>query len=67
MLEDMMAYCVGDIQHLPHFRGLYFRRLAVAWKQKVESETTNRVTDLQTSIYQPHGSHKTLFHDKSKP
>jgi hypothetical protein len=38
----------------------------VTWKQKVESETTNRVTDLQTSIYPTHGSHKTLVHDKSK-
>jgi exonuclease 3'-5' domain-containing protein 1 len=58
--EDILNYCIQDVQFLPHLRNTYWGRLGPAWKVKVEDETATRVRLSQSTQYQPQGSHKVL-------
>jgi exonuclease 3'-5' domain-containing protein 1 len=60
LMEDIRKYCVQDVQFLPHLRNVYWSRLDLEWKRKVEIETRARVQLSQTSTYKPHGTHKAL-------
>ena len=58
--EDIRRYCVSDVQYMPQLRSVYWARLTLEWKDKVEVETRARVTLSQSAGYQPHGQHKAL-------
>ncbi|KAL9634692.1 MAG: hypothetical protein Q9164_003946 [Protoblastenia rupestris] len=58
--EVVKAYCVQDVRFLPMLREVYWNRLTVQWKGKVEVETEIRVTNSQGVGYQPHGREKAL-------
>ncbi|KAH7034504.1 uncharacterized protein B0I36DRAFT_316440 [Microdochium trichocladiopsis] len=54
------AYCIGDVQYLPHLRDVYWGKLTAPWKVKVGEETKNRVLQSQLPGYQPCGSDRAL-------
>jgi exonuclease 3'-5' domain-containing protein 1 len=61
--KDIMAYCVGDVQHLPSlydFLSSCGKLSQTSWKEKVAAETKNRVLESQMPSYQPHSSKKVL-------
>jgi exonuclease 3'-5' domain-containing protein 1 len=60
LMEDIRQYCVQDVNFLPHLRSIYWGRLDLEWKKKVDDETRARVRLSQSPTYQPHGRHKAL-------
>jgi exonuclease 3'-5' domain-containing protein 1 len=59
--EDSVAYCVGDVQHLPELRDKFWTNRTSRWRELVREESMKRVLTSQGPEYQPHGSHKALF------
>ncbi|PGG96351.1 hypothetical protein AJ79_09624 [Helicocarpus griseus UAMH5409] len=53
-------YCVQDLSFLPVLRTLYWGKLSLEWKAKVDAATRERVRVSQTLEYQPHTRDKTL-------
>jgi exonuclease 3'-5' domain-containing protein 1 len=60
LAEEIRAYCVQDVQFLPFLWWKYNRLMNTLWKEKVDKETKNRVSDSQGDNYQPNGKHKVL-------
>jgi len=58
LTSEMIAYCIGDVMHLPALRSFYWNRLTPDWKVKVGDETINRVRESQSPNYQPQGPTK---------
>jgi exonuclease 3'-5' domain-containing protein 1 len=58
--EDLVAYCVGDVQHLPELRDKFWTNRTSRWRALVREESMKRVLTSQSPEYQPHGSHKAL-------
>jgi exonuclease 3'-5' domain-containing protein 1 len=56
--EELKAYCIGDVQHLPLLRNTYWPRLTAAWRQRLLVETRRRVSDSHMPNYRPHGLEK---------
>jgi len=57
--DDIVSYCVGDVQCLPGLWGR-FRRNTNRWRDLVNEETKKRVAASQKPEYQPHGPDRTL-------
>ena len=57
--DDLIAYCAGDVQHLPELRNRFWTA-QTPWRDLVSEESRKRVMATQSSEYQPHGSHKAL-------
>lgn len=61
LAEDMRAYCVQDVQYLPHLYANYDRQLIDRkWKRRVELATKDRISQSQSDGYAPNGRHKAL-------
>ncbi|TGO18994.1 hypothetical protein BTUL_0006g00270 [Botrytis tulipae] len=57
--NDIISYCVGDVQHLPDLWSK-FRSGTVRWQVLVSIETKTRVEASHKPEYQPHGPGRTL-------
>jgi exonuclease 3'-5' domain-containing protein 1 len=57
MPEDIIAYCVGDVQYLPELRAKFW---AYRWRDLVEGECKKRVAASQRSDYRPHGEGRAI-------
>lgn len=53
--EDILSYCVGDVQCLPQLRDNFYTLRAHRWQDLVREESEKRVAMSQRSDYQPHG------------
>ena len=58
--EEIIDYCVGDVQCLPELREKFWGAGTVGWKDLVNEETKKRVAASQRPDYQPHGRDKAL-------
>jgi exonuclease 3'-5' domain-containing protein 1 len=57
MPADIIAYCVGDVQHLPALRQRFFAQ-TTRQRGLISEETKKRVALSQSANYQPHGPEK---------
>lgn len=53
--EEIISYCVGDVQCLPELRDIFWKTRANQWQNLVREESKKRVAESQKSEYQPHG------------
>ncbi|KAF2804301.1 uncharacterized protein BDZ99DRAFT_365083, partial [Mytilinidion resinicola] len=53
--EEIISYCVGDVQCLPELRHRFCSLRAYQWQDLVREESKKRVVASQRSDYQPHG------------
>jgi exonuclease 3'-5' domain-containing protein 1 len=60
ILEDIISYCVGDVQYLPELRDRFWMRQANRWRDLVGEESKKRVAASQRSDYQPHGPDRAM-------
>ncbi|KAI7344992.1 hypothetical protein KC320_g8552 [Hortaea werneckii] len=56
--QDLIDYCVGDVQFLPALSDIYRCRLNDHWKEQARAETERRLTDSRSPKYQPKGKKK---------
>lgn len=57
--NEIISYCVGDVQHLPALYHKY-RCDTVRWNTLIAEESQKRVIASQTAEYQPHGAGRAL-------
>ena len=58
--EDILSYCVGDVQYLPELRSSFCTQQAYRWRDLVREESKKRVAMSQRSDYQPHNPDKAM-------
>ena len=58
--EDMLSYCVGDVQYLPELRDRFWIQQTSQWRNLVSEESRKRVAASQRSAYQPHGPDRAM-------
>ena len=58
--EEIIDYCVGDVQCLPELREKFWGTRTVAWRDLVKEESKKRVAASQRPEYQPHDREKAL-------
>lgn len=58
--EDIISYCVGDVQYLPELRDRFWTEQVDRWQDLVGEESKKRVSASQGSDYQPHGPDKAI-------
>ena len=58
--EDIISYCVGDVQYLPELRNRFWTRQAYRWQDLVCEESKKRIAASQRSDYQPHGPDRAM-------
>ena len=58
--EEILAYCVGDVQYLPELRDRFWKTRTFQWQDLVNEENKKRVAESQKLEYQPHGPDKTM-------
>jgi exonuclease 3'-5' domain-containing protein 1 len=58
--QDLVEYCVGDVDFLPLLAKIYQSRLDCHWLEKVRVETGKRLEESRSPKYQPHGRQKAL-------
>jgi exonuclease 3'-5' domain-containing protein 1 len=58
--EEMMEYCMQDVQFLPRLWLHYSSKLLPTWRTKVEDATKDRIILSQTATYVGKGPHKAL-------
>jgi exonuclease 3'-5' domain-containing protein 1 len=58
--EDIISYCVGDVQYLPGLRDRFWTGQDFRWRDLVREESKNRVAASQRPDYQPHGRDKPI-------
>ncbi|KAM0817497.1 putative 3'-5' exonuclease domain-containing protein [Seiridium cardinale] len=59
VFDEIISYCVGDVQHLPKL-WQRFKAGTNRWRDMVNKETEKRVEASQKPEYQPHGPNRTL-------
>jgi exonuclease 3'-5' domain-containing protein 1 len=57
--NEIVSYCVGDVQHLPKLWSK-FRWKTIRWRDLVNEETKKRVEASQKPEYEPHGRDRAL-------
>lgn len=57
--QDIVAYCVGDVQYLPELRDCFWRLKTYQWQDLVKTKSMERVSASQKPEYQPHGADRT--------
>ncbi|KAK4444190.1 ribonuclease H-like domain-containing protein [Podospora aff. communis PSN243] len=55
MAEDVVRYCLGDVQYLPRLYAVYERRLSADEMESVRVESKYRLEDARASDYEPSG------------
>lgn len=58
--EDIVAYCVGDVQYLPKLWKQFWKHQTYQWQDLVAVESRKRVEMSQKEDYEPHGSGRAL-------
>ena len=58
--EDVVSYCVGDVQYLPELRNTFWTWRSRIWQELVCEETKKRVAASQTADYRPYGQDRSL-------
>lgn len=58
--EEIVSYCVGDVQCLPELRDRLWKTRAHLWHDLVRKESQNRVAASQKPEYQPHGPNRAM-------
>ena len=58
--QDIINYCVQDVQMLPVLWAHYQSKLNEHWKEEVHRESVNRIRESQAPEYDPKGWGKTL-------
>ena len=58
--EEIVDYCVGDVQCLPELRDKFWGTRDSQWRELVKEESTKRVAASQRAEYQPHDRDKAL-------
>lgn len=58
--EDILSYCVGDVQYLPELRDGFWKTQAFRWRDLVNEESMKRVSASHKPEYRPHGSDRAL-------
>ena len=58
--EEILSYCVGDVQCLPALRDLFWKTQTARWQRLVKEESKKRVAASQRPEYRPHGRDRTL-------
>ena len=53
--EEIISYCVGDVQCLPELRDRFWNMQAYRWRDLVNEESKKRIEASQKPEYQPHG------------
>jgi exonuclease 3'-5' domain-containing protein 1 len=59
MPDDIISYCVGDVQHLPELRDKFWKQTNKS-RVLIDDETKKRVAESQKPEYQPHGRNRAL-------
>ena len=57
---DIVAYCVGDVQHLPSLRHKFWTQQTQRWRDLVTEGARKRVAASQRADYQPKGPNRTM-------
>ncbi|KAF7589425.1 hypothetical protein BBP40_004295 [Aspergillus hancockii] len=60
LAEDIMQYCVQDVQFLPRLWQKYNRKLSQGWAAKVQAEVRNRILTSRSALYNGKGRHMAL-------
>jgi exonuclease 3'-5' domain-containing protein 1 len=60
ILEDIISYCVGDVQYLPELRDRFWKTRAFRWRDLVNEESMKRVAASHKPEYRPHGSDRAM-------
>lgn len=60
LAEEIIQYCVQDVQFLPRLWARYTSRMTASWAIKVQMETEERISSSQSKTYEAHGKHKAL-------
>jgi exonuclease 3'-5' domain-containing protein 1 len=58
--EDIVSYCLGDVQCLPELRNSFWKQLGTVARNLVLEESKSRVAESQTPEYQPHSPSKAI-------
>jgi exonuclease 3'-5' domain-containing protein 1 len=58
--EEIISYCVVDVQYLPKLRDKFWKSQAFRWRDRVNEESKKRVAASQKPEYQPHGPNRVL-------
>ena len=58
--EEVISYCVGDVQCLPALRDLFWKTQPARWQRLVKEESKERVAASQRPDYHPHGRDRAL-------
>jgi exonuclease 3'-5' domain-containing protein 1 len=58
--EEIIAYCVGDVQHLPELRHKFWNSQTHQWRDLINEESKKRIAASQKPEYQPHGPNRTV-------
>ncbi|KAL9622571.1 MAG: hypothetical protein Q9160_003068 [Pyrenula sp. 1 TL-2023] len=57
LAEEVRVYCVQDVVHMPTLWTFYSTRLTPYWKDRVDTETKNRVTASMGASFNGKGKH----------
>lgn len=60
MPQDIIDYCVQDVELLPRLWALYNGKLTQAWRERVRASTIDRIVLSQSATYNGKGPHKAL-------
>lgn len=58
--QELVLYCVQDVQYMPQLWVRYNSRLSVMWAQKVAKATEERIASSQMATYDGKGKHMAL-------
>lgn len=58
--QEIVHYCIQDVDFLPRLWARYDGRLTPTWRQRVKTASQDRVSQSQSATYVGHGRHKTL-------
>jgi exonuclease 3'-5' domain-containing protein 1 len=58
--QDLIDYCVGDVEFLPLLSTIYQERISCHWLEKARVETEKRLEESRSPNYKHHGRQKSL-------
>lgn len=58
--QDIVSYCVGDVQYLPELRNKFWRGRDRQWEDLIREVSMKRVSLSQEPAYQPYGQNRAV-------
>ncbi|KAF2015456.1 hypothetical protein BU24DRAFT_480222 [Aaosphaeria arxii CBS 175.79] len=58
--DDIISYCVADVQYLPKLREIFWTSQNSQWRDLVVAKSMERVVASRRSDYQPHGQDRVV-------